>query len=361
MHELRLDRLDAENASNSENVFAANGFELLISNSVVDTSVYQTSFDVTENHRITGAVERREESFVQRGPVSFGNPNRDEEMDTRSFVFEYDVRPTDNLSLLFSWRSDDNSHFGDTSTKRISGAWRLGQSGTRLRAAYGEGIKNPTFTERFGFFTDFIGNPALTPERAESWELGIDHSIVDINLNVSATVFDEKLENEINGFVFDVTAGGFTSANQPGESRRQGIELAGAWRPSDRFAMQFSWTTLDAEELDSTGTASREIRRPEQSANLGMQLSAIEDRLNVGLNVAWNSQQDDFFFPPVPPFQERVSLDSFGLVALSVAYDLSSALSIYGRIENALDDEYEEVFGFRANDRQFFIGLRYRL
>ena len=361
LHEVRLDRLDVENEANTENPFAVNGFDFALSNSVVDTLVYQTSVDLTDKHRITGAIEQRDETFVQRGPVSFGDPNRDEQMDTRSVVLEYDVRPTENLSLLMSWRNDDNSHFDDTMTKRISGVWRLNESGTRLRAAYGEGIKNPTFTERFGFFTDFIGNPSLIPERAQSRELGIDHSFRDINMNFSATVFDEDLENEINGFVFDAAVGGFTSSNQSGKSERQGIELAGAWNPSDNFAMQFSWTALDAEEFDSLDVASREIRRPEQAANLGMQLRSVADRLNIGVSIAWSSQQDDFFFPPVPPFQERVTLDSFNVVTLSAEYELAPAVSLYGRIENAFDDEYEEIFGFRNNARQVFVGLRYRL
>ena len=45
--------------------------------------------------------------------------------------------------------------------------------------AYGTAVKNPTFAERFGFYTNFIGNPSLEPEESTSWELGIDKQLVN--------------------------------------------------------------------------------------------------------------------------------------------------------------------------------------
>ena len=59
--------------------------------------------------------------------------------------------------VLASARNDDNSDFDDKTTGRISAAWQLAEGATTLRGAYGTGIKNPTFTERFGFFTNFVG------------------------------------------------------------------------------------------------------------------------------------------------------------------------------------------------------------
>jgi vitamin B12 transporter len=362
LHEVRLDRLETENLTHAENPFAASGFDAARADAVVDGFTYQSGFALSDVHRIALAFERREESFVQRGPVSFGDPNRNERMDTESVVVEYDLRPTDALSILVSWRHDSNSDFDDAATKRISGAWRLGDGGTRLRAAYGEGVKNPTFTERFGYFTDFLGNPALRPERSHSAEVGVDHTFAEARVHVSATIFDEELEDEINGFVFDVASAAFTSVNQPGRSARRGLELQGAWNAGEVFAMQMSWTVLDAEEFD-TGEQSfaREIRRPVQTANVGMHWNWLQERLRFAVNIDYSSQQDDYFFPPVPPFQQRVTLDGFSLLTLSAQYELASALQVFGRIENGMDEVYEEVFGFRSNRRQLFVGVRYRL
>ncbi|HMB74392.1 MAG TPA: TonB-dependent receptor [Gammaproteobacteria bacterium] len=359
-HEVRVDRLDTANTTATENAFSATGIDTARADALVDTFVYQTRFAITDSHRLIAALEHRDEEFLQRGEVSFGDPNRDEQMDSDSLILEYDGQITSRLSLLTSWRSDKNSDFEDATTARVTLAYRLGNEQTRLRAAWGEGIKNPTFTERYGFFTDFLGNSELQPEHSTSLELGVDHTFTAAAVRVSATLFDETLEDEINGFVFDPVGGGFTSENQLGESERRGLEVDGGWNFSDAIGLQFALTWLDAEELDEQGLVSgREIRRPERTAGFGLRWTPPARRFDLGMNVAYSSAQDDYFFPPVPPFQERVTLESFTLVTLSGAYSVTDSLRIVGRIENLLDSEYEEVFGFRGVQRQAFVGLRY--
>ncbi len=72
----------------------------------------------------------------------------------------------------------------------------------------------------------------------------------------------------------------------------------------------------------------------------------LNDRANLNLNVDYNGKQDDFFFPPVPPFQERVELDDFTLVTVASSYQVTKQLQLFGRVENVLDESYEEVHGY---------------
>ena len=94
------------------------------------------------------------------------------------------------------------------------------------------------------------------------------------------------------------------------------------------------------------------------SANLNWDF--LGGRGNLNLQVDYNGEQDDFFFPPVPPFQERVELDDFTLVTLAGRYRVMKNLDIYARVENATDEDYEEVFGFVAPGRTAIAGIRYR-
>lgn len=360
-HTFSIDRLDTENMTRTQNEFAASGFDTSKAGSVVDMIVYQSAVEVSDSHRVIAALEYRNESFAQRGPITFGDPNRDERMDTQSVIIEYDGQISERLSVLASVRGDRNSQFDDTDTARLSFAWRIGDSSTRLRGALGEGVKNPTFTERYGFFTDFLGNPALRPERSRAWELGLDKRFESAGLRLSATWFDERLEDEINGFVYDPARGGFTAENESGSSRRKGLEIEGDWRASDAFTLGFAWSWLNATEPDPLGEGSgTEIRRPGRTAGLRMRWVPAGTRLDLGLRVDHSSSQDDFFFPPEPPFQRRVTLEEFTLVSLSASWDLRRSVSVFGRVDNALDERYEEVFGFRGAGRQAVIGVRYR-
>jgi vitamin B12 transporter len=76
--------------------------------------------------------------------------------------------------------------------------------------------------------------------------------------------------------------------------------------------------------------------------------------------VDYNGEQDDFYFPPVPPYQERVELDDFTLVTVAASFQLRKNLQLFARLENALDEDYEEVIGYVAPGRSAYAGIRYR-
>jgi vitamin B12 transporter len=358
-HSLSLALTDTDNKNRTENAFAPSGFDIYTTEAEVTVITAQSSFDLAAGHTLTAAWERIEEDFKQRGPVGFGDPNRDEDIDSDSFVGEYRGRLGEHFSVLASVRRDDNSDFDDKTTGRVSGAWEASQA-TTLRGAWGTGIKNPTFTERFGFFTDFVGNPDLQPEESTGWEIGVDQRLLDNQLRLSLTWFEEELEDEINGFVFDPASGGFTADNEDGESRRQGLELGGQWQLSKTLSLSGAYTWLDATENDPSGGDIDEIRRAEHIANANLNWVILGGRGNLNINVDYNGEQDDLFFPPTPPFQERVELDDFVLVGVAANYRVWRTLELFARVENALDEDYEEVFGYVAPGRMLIGGLRYR-
>ena len=355
-HQASVSLTDTDNDNRSENAFAPSGFDQTSSDAEVLVYTFQTSFDIADGHTLTGAFERWEEDFEQRGAASpFGDPNRDEDIDTNSFVGEYRGQLTPDLTVLASVRNDDNSDFDDKTTGRVSAAWQLAGGATTLRGAYGTGIKNPTFTERFGFFTNFVGNPDLKPEESKGWEIGVDQRLLGDRMQLSATWFDEELEDEINGFFFDPGIGDFTAVNEDGKSEREGLELSGRWLIGSGLSLYAAYTWLDASEDDG----SDEIRRAEHIASANINWDFLGGRGNLNLQVDYNGEQDDFFFPPVPPFQERVELDSFTLVTIAGSYRVLDNLELYARVENATDEDYEEIYGFVAPGRTAIAGVRY--
>lgn len=359
-HQLSYAITDTNNKNHSENTFAPTGSDVTEADADVSVVAYQSSFLVLEGHTVVGAIERQEEDFKQRGPVDFGDPNRDESMDTDSLVFEYRGELTDTISVLAGARHDDNSEFDDKTTGRLSAAWLVLDGRTKLRASYGTGIKNPTFTERYGYFNDFVGNPDLKPEESTGWDAGVDQRLLGDRLSLSLTWFQEELQDEINGFVYDPATGGSTAENENGNSDRKGVEFNGSWSVLPSLTLGFAYTWVDAtEDDDFTGETSNEIRRPEHIASANLNWVFLNDRANLNLNVDYNGEQDDFFYPPVPPFQERVELDQFTLVTAAASYQLSSRLQLFARLENALDEDYEEAYGYSTPGRTAYAGLRY--
>ena len=112
----------------------------------------------------------------------------------------------------------------------------VGQS-PRWFANVGRGVKNPTFTERFGFIPDtFIGDPDLEPETSNGFEVGV--VLTHGATTASLVYFHTALHDEIDGFSFDVARGGFTARNIDGESRRKGAEATLARLASTRAVQE---------------------------------------------------------------------------------------------------------------------------
>ncbi|MGH8579071.1 MAG: TonB-dependent receptor [Gammaproteobacteria bacterium] len=316
-------------------------------------------------HTLTFAFEREREEFVQRGiPSFFGDPNQDQDTTNIGYVGEYRLGVWDQVFLSGAVRHDDNDAFEDATTYRATAAYIHPSWSTKLHGSYGTGVKNPSFTERFGFTPEssgnFFGNPKLEPEKSEGWEIGIEQPLFQGRLTAGATYFDEQLEDEINGFFFDPTLGGpfggFTAVNMDGESERRGVELILAALVSEGLSLKGAYTYTDSTQPDEmTGRDVREIRRPEHVASLAANYRFLADRANINLTVEYTGEQIDNDFSTVPA--TRVTLDDYTLVNLTVSYALHEKARVFGRVENLLDEDYQDVFGFETPGIGGFLGL----
>jgi vitamin B12 transporter len=345
--------------SNNDNEAFADGVLGNVTASTKDQIQYIGSlFWNNGAQRLSVLAEREEEDFQQRGPLSWGlDPNQDRERDTDSLALELRTDLSDDLTVAASSRYDDNSEFDSANTFRVEAIYQLNDS-LRLRTAYGTAVKNPTFTERFGFYTNFIGNPNLEPEQSSSWELGMDKQMGELNL--SATLFDAELENEIDGFVYDPATFAYTSGNKQGLSQRQGIELTAAVNMSDNLVINAAYTYTDSVEADGAGGYQDEIRRARHTGSLTLAWRAM-DNLQINTNAQYSGSQTDTFFPPWPTPAQTVTLDDYTLVNINANYSASDKLDIYLRLDNLLDDDYEEVFGYQTLGFGASLGVRFSL
>lgn len=345
--------------------------------SSTDTDRYEFTYQSTalfaieqvlpSKHSVTVAVDYERDEFVQRGPVTpFGDPNQRRHMDATGLVGEYRVDLPLNLGLSGSVRHDFNSDFRDVTTYRAAASWRYAPTDTVFNLAYGTGQKAPTFIERFGFSSGgqfgptFIGNSALKPEHSHGWEVGVTQLLWQDRLRFNATYFNERLTDEIFGFLVDATGTTATAVNQDGTSRRDGIELSFNARLVYGFALSGGYTYLDATELDRvTGLRKDEVRRPHHQVNGSLDWTGLGDRLRASAYFTHSGRQDDLgFFAPT--FQQRrVGMDDFTTLGTTVSYDLSRALEVHARVENMLDDRHEEILGYRVPGIGVYAGLKF--
>ena len=318
---------------------------------------YQADVSIGENV-LSFALEHEETQFDQTGAIIFGNPNQTQKMDVSSAVLEFQGLSLDRLTWVVSVRADDNSDFDDALNGRLSLAFELSES-TTLRASVGSGQKNPTFTERYGFFPgQFVGNPALQPEQSTSYDVGVDRSFADGAVQLQVSLFQQDLTDEINGFVFDPVTFLSTAENMSGKSKRSGVELASRWNMNDSFGIGAHYTYTDSTEQDFLGNDVHELRRPKHSGGLSLDFRPTEERFSASLNADYGGSRTDIFFPPWPQPSEIITLSNYLLLDLAAQFEATSSVTLFAKGSNLLDEDYEQVFGYRTQGRAGYLGVR---
>jgi vitamin B12 transporter len=130
-------------------------------------------------------------------------------------------------------------------------------------------------------------------------------------------------------------------------ARIQGVELGyqfqgEAWRARAELTLQ--------DPRDET-TDVRLLRRSRESLQLA--LSRDLGRLDVGVDVAAHGNRKDFGFPA------NVTMDSYALLNATLRFRVNASLTLQGRFENLLDEEYTQAVGYRTEGRAYTFGVRY--
>jgi vitamin B12 transporter len=341
----------------TDNMNLADGVQNSSTASDRKTFTYQSDIQMGEN-LLSMAIEHERTRFEQRGEIGFGDPNQDQQMSVNSLIADYQGRSIDRLTWLLSARYDDNSDFDGAMSGRLSLAYHFSDT-TIVRANLGTGRKAPTFIERFGFFPgQFIGNPDLKPEKSKSIDLGIDQLLFDNAFELQLAVYYQNLEDEINGFVFDPDTFLFTAENIDGDSIRKGVEAAATFNVTENLSFGGSYTYTDSTQNDESGSDVRELRRPRHSGSLNTSYRFLDERAKLTVVADYGGTSTDIFFPPFPLPPEIVSLDSFWLLDLTASYDINRNTNIFVRALNLLDEDYEQVYGYRTPGRSAYVGIR---
>ena len=300
---------------------------------------------------LTAAVDFEREETQNTSPFISLAQGVERDIENTGVVAQYDVVIADRFGLGFALRHDDNDRFRDADTYHVQASYRL-PTATRIRAAAGSGVKNPSTSELFGFDPEnFIGNPNLEPERSEGWEIGVEQSFANRALLVGITYFDSTLRDEIFSSFRPPT---FVESpiNLTTDSTQNGIEVFAAARLG-------SWT-VDAAytDLNAKQNGVEEVRRPPHIGSINLGWRGVQERLGVNLTVRYNGDTLDSNFTGIGP--ARVTLEEYTLVNLDADFSMSERVQLFARVENLLDENYEEVFTSRTAGTAAYAGVRLR-
>ena len=147
----------------------------------------------------------------------------------------------------------------------------------------------------------------------------------------------------------DFNYGSWTYTNTA-EATTSGVELYGTWRVVEGLTASLAYTYTEAEDGD--GVALR--RRPKDRVSMDLNAQPFKS-LNVRLGVVSVGDRSDYDFNTA----QLVELDGYLLVNLAARYAATDDMTLFGRVEILLDEQYQEVFGYGTAGLSGYTGMEY--
>ena len=299
----------------------------------IDSIDWQHNFYISDNYTLTAGADYRKESGENKG-------NFDKSLDNSALYLNNKLKLFQE-TLIFNagLRYDDYETFGNRTTYRIGVLYNIKPASLILKSSYGTGFRAPALNE---LFFPFYGNKNLKPEETTSWEIGLEKGIVKDRVSVSLTYFSQNYENLIEPDPHTFTAANIAKAVV------KGFEAGTMLKISDNLNIKAGYTYLDTKNKT---TEQRLSLRPKDKLSVSAEFSAKD--ISVVADYIFVGQRYDSSI--------KMDLSSYSLLNISSSYRVSKGLTLFARIENLFDENYEEIGSFETLGFSIYGGIRVSL
>ncbi len=292
-----------------------------------------------------GALTFGYEYERQAGDLYPGNVSRS---DNGLFISDQ-YALTSRIFVTASARYQQSSAFGSEFAPRGAVTFRL-PTETFLHFSASRGIKEPSLLENFVQAGYYVGNPSLKPETTHSYEAGLSRDWLTRRLHTDLSVFRNSFHDLIE----------YDSAVYPGtwqnvdQSWARGAEASAIFRFTSFIAVRGEYTKLYTKITASSTPdqiGEQLLRRPKNSGSVSLELTPKRWTFIAGGRFIGERQDEDYVFGinRNPGYQ---------YVFVSASYQATKNVEPFVRIQNAMNEQYQEALGYSALSRTATGGLR---
>lgn len=288
----------------------------------------------------TVGVEVQEES-AESTYESFGYVDKFAEQTARHrSVYAQDIVTVGPLTSTVGGRVDSYDSFGTESTWRVAPSYDVEPTGTRFKGSYGTGFKAPSLFQLYSAY----GSPELNPESCQGWDAGVEQEVMGDALLLGVTYFENRFDDLIDYDFVTMKYGNIS------EAETRGVETFARAKPAADLSMRAAYTYTDTE---NKATDERLLRRPRHKVSLDTTY-AFTVKLKGTVSVIYVGERSDMDFVTYT----ATRLDNYVLVNLYASYDVWRNVTLFGRIENLADEDYEPALGYGSPGRAGYGGVK---
>ena len=314
----------------------------------INRAEYMGTYRFDDATTLTIGVDLEEEEVVTIGFNSI-----DTDRDQLGLYVEFNGELADNWFISAGLRNDDNDDFGSFTSGRLSTAYVTdfdNGSSIKYRASYGTGFRAPSLYEIGYNFSPNAFPPAfgleLAEETSEGYDLGIEY-FTAAGARFELVYFDQEIEDMID--FDDANFSGYIQLD--GTSTSEGVELVAEYPVTDNFVLLGNLTHNETEDANDLAR----VRRPELVGNLGFKFATTDEKFSLIASYRISKDAETFDFAT----GAFVDLDDYEVLDISASYDVNEMLTVFGRVENALDEDYQEVTDYNTSGSAAYAGVRF--
>lgn len=236
----------------------------------------------------------------------------------------------------------------------------------KMHGSFGTGIRAPN-----GFELAFTSNPKLLPERTRSFDAGMETSWWSSRALLDVTYFYNHFEDQIVTLTGDLRRLSTFTSDNLGNAQAQGLELTMTLQPTSRIRLGGQYTFLKSEILSLSGAPGRAqsifkvgdplIRRPTHSGSFFATWTRRRWTITLDTLLRGTTTDTD---PNLGTFACDLGLPcilkNHGYVDANIggSFEVKEGVTWYARVNNFLDQRYEEVLGYPSYRLNFVSGVR---
>lgn len=263
--------------------------------------------------------------------------------------FNSNYSPVRDLYLQVGGRYDHFQSIGNKTTGRAGVSYLLRATGTKFRATFGTAFSVPGMTERFGDNNWYVANPGIKPESSQGWDFGFDQELLAGRVSFQTTFFKNVFRDMIvAGYVSEF---GKYQYQNIARAHTQGVENALQVRVTDGLRLRVGYTYLDV--VDHTGD-SRVVYKPRHTGTTDLLWNATPKLvLGAGMRFVADrvAKKDWVTFS---------AMEDYTTVRVYASFELHPSLVLKARLENALDERYDDIYGYEGAPVAGYAGVEYR-
>lgn len=265
---------------------------------------------------------------------------------THSMYLHNHLKLFDMIYHTAGIRYDHHSEFGNKFTWNTTASVIAPVTETRIKGAYGTSFKAPSL---YQLYDSYSGSRDLKPGKGNHVEAGIEQPLLGNTALLSTTYFYNKYKNMVD---YNYTTWVYENT---GEVETQGCELYALINLPFDLSISGNYTYTKTEDKVK---GEELLRRPKHQWSAILNWTILK---KADLNIVYNyvgRRYDIDHYDSVNDVNILAKMDSYSTVDLKLSYWVTPNIQVYGRIENMINEDYQQLNGYAMPGVAFYGGVQ---